>query len=189
MTLDDAINYYDGIAKECRANADIERNDYMDLKDNAAEAEQLASWLNELKLLRERIEKQPEQCEDAVSRQAAISIPLTPKGLRKYQTCNLDDAYDEGWGDYQACVSQLPSAQPEQRWIPCSERFPEEDDYKTCIECLDGAVWYFTENGTMGLGYYYKSTKEWSTTGDLKTDGKVIAWKPLPKPYREEGEG
>jgi len=64
MTLDDAINYYDGIAKECRANADIERNDYMDLKDNAAEAEQLASWLNELKLLRERIEKQPEQCED-----------------------------------------------------------------------------------------------------------------------------
>ena len=82
----------------------------------------------------------------------------------------------------------LPSAQPEQRWIPCSERFPEEDDYKSCIECLDGAVWYLTENGTMGLGYYYKSTKEWSTTGDLKTDGKVIAWMPLPEPYREGEE-
>ena len=76
----------------------------------------------------------------------------------------------------------------EERWIPCSERLPEENDYKSCIECLDGAVWYFTENGTMGLGYYYKSTKEWSTTDDLKTDGKVIAWMPLPEPYKGEQE-
>lgn len=51
--------------------------------------------------------------DDLISRQAAISIPLMPKGLRKYQTCNLDDAYDEGWGDYQACISQLPPAQKE----------------------------------------------------------------------------
>ena len=82
----------------------------------------------------------------------------------------------------------LPSAQPEPHWIPVSERLPEEDDYKSCMECLDGAVWYFTKNGTMGLGYYYKSTKEWSTTDDLKTDGKVVAWMPLPEPYRDGGE-
>lgn len=97
----------------------------------------------------------------------------------------------EHWNVYSELhdmIAALPSAQPEQRWIPCSERFPEEDDYKSCIECLDGAVWYFTENGTMGLGYYYKSTKEWSTTGDLKTDGKVIAWKPLPEPYERRQE-
>ena len=82
-------------------------------------------------------------------------------------------------------MQDLPSAQPEQRWIPVSERLPEEDDYKSCIECLDGAVCYFTENGTMGLGYYYESTKEWSTTDDLETDGKVVAWMPLPEPYSE----
>ena len=84
-----------------------------------------------------------------------------------------------------------PTIEPERkkgRWIPVSDRLPEEDDYKSCIECLDGAVWYFTENGAMGIGYYYKSTKEWSTTDDLKTDGKVVAWMPLPEPYREEGE-
>lgn len=80
------------------------------------------------------------------------------------------------------------NAQSEQRWIPCSERLPEEDDYKSCIECMYGAVWYFTENGTMGLGYYYESVKEWSTTDDLKTDGKVVAWMPLPEPYQEKGE-
>lgn len=78
--------------------------------------------------------------------------------------------------------------QQEQRWIPVTDRLPEEDDYKSCIECMDGAVWYFTENGTMGLGYYYNSTKEWSTTDDLKTDGKVVAWMPLPEPYGGEQE-
>ncbi len=58
-----------------------------------------------------------EPMSDYIDRQAAISIPLTPKGLRKYQTCNLDDAYNEGWGDYQACVSQLPSAQSDKDMI------------------------------------------------------------------------
>jgi hypothetical protein len=57
MTIDDAINYYDERAKEYRANTDIKRDDYMDLCNNLFEVEQLASWLNELKLLRERVEK------------------------------------------------------------------------------------------------------------------------------------
>ena len=91
------------------------------------------------------------------------------------EVISLSDAMD--------VIRYMPTAEPQ--WIPCDERLPEKDDYKSCIECLDGAVWYFTENGTMGLGYYYKSTKEWSTTDDLKTDGKVIAWMPLPKPYKE----
>ena len=93
---------------------------------------------------------------------------------------------DEFVDNLRKAVEKLPSAQPEPQWIPVSERFPEENDYKSCIECLDGAVWYCTENVTIGLGYYYKSTKEWSTTDDLKTDGKVVAWKPLPEPYRAE---
>ena len=66
MTLDDAISYYDEVAEKCRRKANIERNDYMDLKDNASEAKQLADWLNELKLLRDRIEIQPEPCDDFV---------------------------------------------------------------------------------------------------------------------------
>lgn len=69
-------------------------------------------------------------------------------------------------------------------WTLCSERLPNDNDYRECMECLDGAVWYFTENGAMGLGYYYESTKEWATIGELSTDGKVIAWMPLPEPFR-----
>ena len=99
---------------------------------------------------------------------------------------NLEDSLDsycelneEGKTAFRMAIEALEK----QRWIPVIERLPEKNDYKSCIECLDGAVWYFTENGTMGIGYYYKSTKEWSTTNDLKTDGKVVAWMPLPESY------
>ena len=109
----------------------------------------------------------------------ALIIDLMDRGLEGIQT---DD-----WAEIQQTVMEQATIEPEPKWTPVSERLPEEDDYKSCIECLDGAVWYFTKNGTMGFGYYYKSTKEWSTTGDLKTDGKVVAWMPLPEPYREDG--
>lgn len=59
--------------------------------------------------------------DDTISRQAAISIPLMPKEHRKYQTMNLDDAYDEGWGDYQACIAIIPSAERRGRWINGNE--------------------------------------------------------------------
>lgn len=67
MNLDEAIRYYSHLADECRRKADIERNDYMDLRDLTAECEQLADWLNELKVLREKIqkllEKQEQSCD------------------------------------------------------------------------------------------------------------------------------
>lgn len=55
MSLDEAIKYYSHLADENRRKADIERNDYMDLKDLTVECEQLADWLNELKILREKV--------------------------------------------------------------------------------------------------------------------------------------
>lgn len=128
--------------------------------------------------------------DDLISRQDVIDVLNDGAELLRRV---LDETYVVGddrakyeWGiglieSYISDMNELPSAQ---QWIPCSERLPEENDYKSCIECLDGAVWYFTKNGTMGMGYYYKSTKEWSTTDDLKTDGKVIAWMPLPEPYK-----
>ena len=99
---------------------------------------------------------------------------------------SIRNAYEKG---FRTGVKKGLAVRPkleQSMWIPVTERLPEENDYKSCIECLDGAVWYFTENGTMGIGYYYKSTKEWSTTDDLKTDGKVVAWMPLPDPWKGE---
>ena len=56
MTLEEAIKYYGHVADDCRRRADINRNDYMDLKDLAVEHEQLVDWLNELKVLRDKVQ-------------------------------------------------------------------------------------------------------------------------------------
>ena len=55
MDLDIAIKYYSNLADDFRRKASHERNDYMDLKDLATEHAQLSDWLNELKVLREKV--------------------------------------------------------------------------------------------------------------------------------------
>ena len=71
-------------------------------------------------------------------------------------------------------------------WIPVKERLPEEHDYKSCYEVADGAVLWTNEDGLVGMGYYYESTKRWSDINDCPIS--VIAWMPLPEPYREDGD-
>ena len=50
---------------------------------------------------------------DLINRQDAITLPVLPVEHRKYQTENIDDAYELGWVDCQKCIEELPSSQPE----------------------------------------------------------------------------
>ena len=81
-------------------------------------------------------------------------------------------------------ISNLPPAQPEQRWIPVSERLPEDGDYKPFSYYEDGAVLFCTKDDKIGFGWCYESTKQWANEDD-KSPGEVIAWMPLPEPYQE----
>ena len=71
-------------------------------------------------------------------------------------------------------------------WIPCKEKLPEEKvrSYWVCLETGGQCQCRWT-NDMYGLG-----TNEWSTWGwhimDKPQYSKVIAWIPLPEPYREE---
>lgn len=64
----------------------------------------------------------------------------------------------------------------EQRWIPVAERLPEDGTYLTTLDGeLVGQEKPFT--GMCGI-----------ENGKWDEDGCVIAWMPLPEPYRESEE-
>lgn len=92
----------------------------------------------------------------------------------------LENGHKESAAD--ACliqdgIIQLPSTQ---QWIPCSEGLPKKDgryqvtryDYVTKTEFID-ILWY-----EKGLWWDRRCTGDYA----------VIAWKPLPKPYKKEGK-
>ena len=82
------------------------------------------------------------ECDDLISRQAAITLPVMPKEHREYQTYNLDDAYEQGWFDLQKCIEGLPSAEPKTgEWI-------DEGDPLTirCSKCDYRAARYNNTN-------------------------------------------
>ena len=72
-------------------------------------------------------------------------------------------------------------------WIPCSERLPkdnkESEYYESVIVTLD--------NGRVADGCYRNADKEWwvdAPDGEHYSEnmtGHVIAWMPLPEPYKE----
>ena len=157
MSLDEAIRYYSRLADECRRKANIERYDYMDLKDLAAEHGQLADWLNELKVLREKIRV-------------------------------------------------LLEKQEEDRWIPVAERLPETTDpvnvtwanndpvsyYEdirgkrfTATACYHrGKWWWYSAVCQDLLDEYGKSCMD----DEIDEAIEILAWRPLPEPYKAEDE-
>ena len=153
---------------------------------------------------------------DLISRQAAIDA-LSEAGLINYA------ATGDGNGMIQAVnvIKGLPPAQPEPRWIPCSERLPETRvDVLICYrewQQYAKRYVYTIVNGWYARKYSVKENvfSEWEADCDYKEDedefyipegwyefttqgnsdlmnwfinAEVIAWMPLPEPYREDGE-
>lgn len=81
--------------------------------------------------------------------------------------------------------NQYKNYPPRPHWIPCSERLPEEEE--------DFLV---TDGESMAVGYYRQDAKAWDSAdfGWIENREKgygineVIAWMPLPEPYRKDGD-
>ena len=127
--------------------------------------------------------------DDYISRQAAIAVADSSDyvGLSVENVKKVTDEVVKG-------LKQLPSAQPEQRWIPVSERLPEANGRYLVTRGLNacGAMWkrvyLINYSDLMGL----KSERIWWDGNVGKSDFEriddVVAWMPLPEPYRKEEE-
>lgn len=80
--------------------------------------------------------------------------------------------YPSSLMDVKMKLIELPSAQPEQRWIPVGERLPEEG--QACLVADKGSI---TIDTYIGHGNPYNW--RWYVRD-------YEAWQPLPEPYRNE---
>lgn len=69
--------------------------------------------------------------------------------------------------------------QTARRWIPCSERLPED---KRCVLITEGDT---DEYSTM-IGYREKGKWEWRDDMSTAMKPNTIAWMPFPDPWRGE---
>jgi hypothetical protein len=74
---------------------------------------------------------------------------------------------------FEEAIRDAPTVDVEPKWIPCSERLPDDD--RTKVVTL--------ANGNAEAGYY--SNGDWWCVGDSINleNPTVIAWTPLPMPY------
>lgn len=137
-----------------------------------------------------------EPCDDAISRQAVLdenhkensiwnSItnsegknleeiifelpPVNPQPSEHFIDGVHAIGYREGYKDAQN--------QKSGKWIPVSERLPEDSNYYLCCG----------KDGYMIIGWISKWSKEWCFDDD-EFDMDVVAWMPLPQPYKAESE-
>ena len=73
------------------------------------------------------------------------------------------------------------STETEQRWIPCSERLPEEKEYVLLCDREP-------ELGYSRMAVGWLEDGQICCWDDRAARKEFVAWMPLPEAYREEGD-
>ena len=83
-------------------------------------------------------------------------------------------------------IASLPSAQPEQRWIPCDKGEPDEDmECWVTVKTTDALY-----RGNFTKRYGERRYKGFITSGGFMWWNTALAWMPIyePEPYRGEAQ-
>ena len=107
---------------------------------------------------------------DLISRDAVLSLPRdtekTLSGMIINQYVNIRD------------IEELPTVQPEQQWIPCSET----------VDIPEHEVLACDKYGEQIIGFLVYADDQWLCESTESMMYDPIAWMPLPKPYKERRE-
>ena len=116
---------------------------------------------------------------DLIDREKALDgLKYEMKYGAEIDICGLDTAYD--------IIENIPSAEPERKWIPVTERLPKDNRQ----------VLVYAQSVHYALAKYDEMMepdgewkKQWVTFDAWKpyyTIKNVIAWMPLPEAWRGE---
>ena len=92
-------------------------------------------------------------------------------------------------------IDDVPTVKPEPHWIPCSERLPDYEGYDEVLTTVNGRaenVRYI--NAVITNAEYDDTDKQWyingcaakwvARNGKVMSDVDVLAWMPLPEPWK-----
>lgn len=127
--------------------------------------------------------------DDLISRQEALKTyhNIVCKGICCADCRAVDrdgNCVVEDW------LKELPSVQPEQQWIPCSERLPEIGEHYVSEPCI-----VYCSNGAYGFAELEENIfgqVGWNCERDDEYHeplGEVVAWMPLPQPWKGDSDG
>ena len=109
-----------------------------------------------------------------IAKENQYKIPGKPETYREY---------NQGWND---CVEKLKealgkdiNAPTNNGWIPVEERLPEECEWVFITLSDDSG-----QRRSTGVSFY--SNGSWEA--NIWEIDEVIAWQPLPEPYKSKGE-
>lgn len=116
---------------------------------------------------------------DMISRQAAIDE-------LRFRFDDTAESWMEMCGLVIDAIKDLPSAQPEQQWIPCDKGEPDEDmECWVTVKTTDALY-----RGNFTKRYGERRDKGFITSGGFMWWNTALAWMPIyePEPYRPEGD-
>jgi len=121
---------------------------------------------------------------DMISREAVLDIVrFENKWLFDSRSNNRDT--DIAFNGIISKVSDLLPVTPKAMWIPCNERLPEENEYVG-----DVCKYYLIQDEYGDMHVAHLSKVGWIPMDSLKAIGnEIVAWMPLPEPYKAESEG
>lgn len=111
-----------------------------------------------------------------MTREEALSKAIMTLIYFQEHFCKSKEAVD----NTQAIIDTLEQIEQEPKWIPVSERVPEDGEEVLCFLGSEEMAVLFRRNDW--------GQDEWVDGGFATGSYDVVAWMPLPLPFRAESE-